>query len=572
MTFRFKLLLSILAVVSATTGATLKIAQDQARETYRSMLDTMFRSEIESFESLQEQRLELGKNQARLLSGSVRLFAALEEADPELIYEVAQVELREADFDFYRLADASGSIIPTKDNHEPGNLHPAMESDISSALKRTAAAGAIREGTHLGFVIQPAMRDTPAAIYGVVSGGIVNQETKQFGGTLILGKKVVPQKSRPEGSASTLVPALRIENQIWSPHLPPALQQELIRALEQRESAAASAGEWTPRLGGRSFRADLHLLNPGSLFPQVHLVSLYPLETLQRAQQALFRRVAAIAGCGLLAAAAVGLAFAHRLSKPVHDLVRGTNEIRQGNFDVRVRRSTSDELGTLADSFNEMAAGLALKEKYRSVLQLVTDRSVADELMSGAVQLGGETRKVSVIFCDIRGFTGISQDMAPADVVAMLNEHMSALTHVVHQHHGVVDKFVGDSIMTLFGAPKSYGDDAVSAVRCAWEMIRERERLNATSAQPLRIGIGIATGDALAGCMGSEKRLNYTVIGGRVNLAARLCSKAGPMEIVIDEATRAALPPGFETEKLDALELKGFSEPVTAYRIISVPS
>ena len=217
-------------------------------------------------------------------------------------------------------------------------------------------------------------------------------------------------------------------------------------------------------------------MNPGSVFPEANLVSLYPLADLHRRQRELLWRITTIGGAGLLAAAIVGSLFARRLSQPVHDLVTGTTEIKQGNFEVRLQKRTNDELGALADAFNEMAAGLAQKEKYRAVLQLVTDRSVAEELMSGAVQLGGETREVSVIFCDIRGFTGISQGMKPADVVAMLNEHMSALTQIVHQHHGVVDKFVGDSIMTLFGAPKSYGQDAISAVRCAWDMIRERER------------------------------------------------------------------------------------------------
>lgn len=570
MTFRTRLLASIIAVVAATTGATLKIAQDQTRETYRVMLDGLFRSEIESFESLQEQRLEKGRNQARVLSSSVRLFAALEEGDPELIYEVAQVELREADFDFYRLANAGGEIIPATTGSGAGSLSTETEARISTVLKSAAASEKLREQTHLGFFMQPAdSTDAPIPMFGLVSGGIVNQETQQFGGTLVMGKQLVPQKGK-SGGGGTLIPALLMPEGLWSPHLSPELNEELKRALAARGASAGKDAEWTPILGGASFRADSHLLNPGSIFPAAHLVSLYPLDALQRGQQALFQRVAVIALCGLLAAAAVGLAFAHRLSRPVKDLVKGTAEIRQGNFDVRVPRSSSDELGTLADSFNEMAAGLALKEKYRAVLQLVTDREVADELMSGSVQLGGETREVSVIFCDIRGFTAMSQGMAPHDVIAMLNEHMTALTRVVHEHDGVVDKFVGDSIMSLFGAPKSYGRDAEDAVRCAWGMVREREQLNAQGGRQIRIGIGIATGPALAGCMGSESRLNYTVVGERVNLAARLCGAAGPMEVVIDEATRALLPAGFQTEPLEPLALKGFAGAIAAHRVTAV--
>ena len=569
MTFRSKLLASIVAVVGATTGATLFIAQDETSETYRTMLDGLFRSQIESFESLQEQRLEIGRNQAHVLSGSVRLFAALEENDPDLIYEVAQVELREADYDFYRLANAKGEIIPAAKDSGAGDVTPAMEASITAALKASSSKPSLRDKTHLGFLLDDAK---DGEMFGVVSAGIVNQDSEQFAGTLILGKKIVPMRIGHQSQGDKMIPALFANGEVWSPHLSKALRESLKQALQSRASHSIEEERWRPTLNGASYRTDTHLLNPGSIFPAAQLVTMYPLEGMFRSQRALLRRVAAIAVSGLVAAAGVGLIFAHRLSRPVRDLVKGTAEIKQGNYDVRVPKSTTDELGDLADAFNEMAAGLALKEKYRSVLQLVTDRSVADELMSGAVQLGGETREVSVIFCDIRGFTAISQGMPPAEVVAMLNEHMSALTHVVHEHHGVVDKFVGDAVMTLFGAPKSYGQDAVSAVRCAWGMIREREKLNATSSRALRIGIGIATGPALAGCMGSEQRLNYTVIGERVNLAARLCSQAGPMDIIIDEATRAALPADFQTEPMGSLTLKGFSDPVPAHRVISVPS
>jgi class 3 adenylate cyclase len=572
MSFRAKLLLSILSLVAITTAATLKIAQDQSGKTYRALLDGMFRSQIESFEVIQEQRLEVGRNQLRLLSGSVRLFAALEEGDPELIYEVADVELRQADYDFYRLAGKDGGIIPASGSGEAGDLDATIESRLTTALKAAAGKEKTAGRTDLGFFATVASSSEPSIMYGVVSGEIINAETGQSSGTLILGKQIARLKTKSGGTAAgILLPALHSEGKIWSDIVPETAHEELKHALDMRSESSADQ-EWTLTLGDASYRADSHLLNPGSIFPAAHLVSLFPLEALIKGQRELFRRVAVIAVCALLAAAGVGLAFANRLSKPVHDLVKGTDEIKRGNFDVQVPRSTSDELGTLADSFNEMAAGLRLKEKYRSVLQLVTDREVAEELMSGAVQLGGETRDVSMIFCDVRGFTSISQDMTPADVVAMLNEHMSALTRVVHDHRGVVDKFVGDCIMTLFGAPKSFGRDAESAVRCAWRMIRAREALNESTGRVLRIGIGIASGPVLAGCMGSDRRLEYTVIGERVNLAARLCSAAGPMEVVIDESTRRQLPASFEVEAMEQLSLKGFSEKITAYRVMEVPA
>ncbi|MBM3840107.1 MAG: adenylate/guanylate cyclase domain-containing protein [Verrucomicrobia bacterium] len=146
------------------------------------------------------------------------------------------------------------------------------------------------------------------------------------------------------------------------------------------------------------------------------------------------------------------------------------------------------------------------------------------------------------------------------------------MTRVVYEHKGIVDKFVGDLIMAFFGAPKSSGNDSLNAARCALDMIRERERLNETSKYQINIGIGVASGPALAGNMGSSDRLNYTVLGERVNLASRLCGKAGRMEVVIDETTCQRLKDLAVTEALPELELKGFSARVQAYKLLQIRS
>jgi len=226
-----------------------------------------------------------------------------------------------------------------------------------------------------------------------------------------------------------------------------------------------------------------------------------------------------------------------------------------------------DEIGALAAAFNDMAAELAQKERYKLLLAQVSDPQVADALVHGRVALGGEVRQASVLFCDIRGFTALTEGMPPQEVIKLMNDHMTAMTRVVHAHHGVVDKFVGDLIMAIFGVPKSYGDDTRLAVDCALEMLAVRRRLNATAKQRMEMGIGIATGEMVAGCMGSDNRLNYTVLGERVNLASRLCSKAGVAELLIDEATYAGLHGACEAEPVKPMPLKGFRQPVAAFRL-----
>jgi class 3 adenylate cyclase len=239
---------------------------------------------------------------------------------------------------------------------------------------------------------------------------------------------------------------------------------------------------------------------------------------------------------------------------------------------VRLTVRNRDEIGQLTASFNEMTEGLKQKEKYRAVLDMVADKDVAEQMMQGSSSLGGELRDISVLFCDIRGFTAMTQDMPPKEVIDLMNDHFTAMTNVVYEHDGVVDKFVGDLIMGVFGAPKSYGNDAHNAARCCVRMIQEREKMNETAEQSIHVGIGLASGEAVAGCMGSEDRLNYTVMGARVNLSSRLCSVAGRDETVIDQGTYELLKDYVEVEALPELQVKGFNDPVQAYRLLGVRS
>jgi len=264
--------------------------------------------------------------------------------------------------------------------------------------------------------------------------------------------------------------------------------------------------------------------------------------------------------------------ISRQLAQPVADLVKAAGRVRSGDYDVRLPPSRTTEMTQLGSAFNEMAAGLALRDRYQSVLQKLTDPRVAEELVAGRVKLGGELREVSVIFCDIRGYTALSAGRNPVEVIHLLNDHMGALAKVVQRHHGVINQFAGDAIMILFGAPRGYGEDAADAVRCAWEMMQERERLNREAAEPLRIGIGIATGEMVAGCIGAESRSEYTVIGEKTNLAARLCSAAGAGQIILDAETHRKTASLAMFAPLEPIKLKGFAQPVPAFRLASLNS
>jgi adenylate cyclase len=188
-----------------------------------------------------------------------------------------------------------------------------------------------------------------------------------------------------------------------------------------------------------------------------------------------------------------------------------------------------------------------------------------------AIRLGGEKRRVAVLFSDIRGFTALSETMN-ADVMAKhLTEYFTEMVECVFRHGGTLDKFIGDAVMAQWGAPLAEADDADRAVAAALDMMQELDVLNtrwrAEGRPELKIGIGINYGDAFAGNIGSERRLEYTVIGDTVNTASRLCSKAGGGEIIISEDCRRALANPPALEELEPLVLKNKSQPVPAFRV-----
>jgi adenylate cyclase len=224
--------------------------------------------------------------------------------------------------------------------------------------------------------------------------------------------------------------------------------------------------------------------------------------------------------------------------------------------------------------FTEEKEKLWIKQAFSHYLS----KEVINELMDdpSKLKLGGEKRPVTVIFTDIRGFTAFSESHQPEEVVAMLNELLSEQVKVVFKYNGTLDKFVGDELMAFFGAPGEIHaqDHAIVAVRTAIDIqikLKElKEKWAKENKEALYIGIGINTGDVVVGNMGSSERMDYTVIGDNVNLAARLCSAAGGAEILISESTYEQVKKEVKVEKLEPISVKGKAKPVSIYRVISL--
>ena len=190
----------------------------------------------------------------------------------------------------------------------------------------------------------------------------------------------------------------------------------------------------------------------------------------------------------------------------------------------------------------------------------------------GATRLGGDKREVTVLFSDIRGFTALSETMPPGEMATLLTDYFTEMVECVFRNEGTLDKFIGDSVMAQWGAPIGSREDPDKAMQAAIEMMQELDKLNEkwrSEGRPeLHIGIGLNFGEAFAGNIGSERRLEYTVIGDTVNTASRLCSAAGAREILISEEMKRALSMNVELASCPPMELKGKSQPVPVYRVL----
>lgn len=212
----------------------------------------------------------------------------------------------------------------------------------------------------------------------------------------------------------------------------------------------------------------------------------------------------------------------------------------------------------------------------RATFQRLLSPNLVDQIVSGALDIaqGGTRQEVTMLFADIRGFTSMSERTTPESMVQTLNQYFEVMVDVLFRHGGTLDKYVGDEIIGLFGAPVALPDAALRAVRCGLDMMRALDEFNriraANGLEPLYIGIGINTGPVIAGAIGSSQTLQYTVIGDAVNVAARLCGVAQKDEVIVSATTMAQCHPWVITEAREPVALKGKAQALPIFRAIGI--
>lgn len=309
----------------------------------------------------------------------------------------------------------------------------------------------------------------------------------------------------------------------------------------------------------------------GAALSESYLVQASPITQVQ---------VVLLVAAFFLAVIFLGMLVARWISHPILQVAQVARRVASGDLEQRVNVRTRDEVADMAQSFNKMLDELKQAQRVRDIFGRAVSPEVSRLLIEatdrGEVVLGGEIREVSVLFADIRRFTAFSEVQPPDEVLATLNEVLGKLIAVICEYQGVVNKFGGDSLLAIFGAPIPQPDHPRRAVLAGLEMLRRlavwNEQRRSQRQRPIAIGITINTGEVVAGLTGSTERLEYTVIGDTVNVAARLQELAGHFEtsvLLITAATVQELGTGhgLELADLGMQSLRGRAEPVRVYAV-----
>jgi adenylate cyclase len=289
------------------------------------------------------------------------------------------------------------------------------------------------------------------------------------------------------------------------------------------------------------------------------------------------------AALGLLG---VGWLVGRRVRRPVARLIEAAHRVEGGDYAVRVTVPRQDEFRHLGESFNHMAVRLAERTIIRETFGRYVSEAVAQRLLSqpDALRLGGVLREVTVLVSDLRGYSTVSEQLAPAQVVALLNVYLGAMNEIIDQHEGCVIEYLGDGILAVFGAPNDLPDHAAQALRCALAMRQRLEGLNTTweeteigpllrAAQvfPLQARVGLHSGSVVAGNLGSATRMKFAVTGDTVNVASRLEQLNRELEtsVLHSAAVQERLPPELAALAVarGARQLRGRSQPVEVFSV-----
>jgi adenylate cyclase len=527
---RWKILLYSSSVLIALIATTLVYVSYQADSFVNDRIQSDLQDGRERIQGLEEEQLRGLKLRANLVASLPFLFAALQ-TDTATVRDVLNDYQQRTNTDLLIALNESGQVVARTDNPQPVPI--SMEAD--TGIIKTSS------GT---YQVARAPADAPGKLFGYV-----------IAGTLIDDKFA---RALHDGSSADVV---LIRESVLGSNLS---RTELPWQTESEWEKAVGEGG-TPHLvtiGHENFLATATPLGSAqgprllAVMMQSHDRAMQPYRGIQIGLLVL-GVIAAICGVGISAL------LARNVTAPVAKLVEGTKQVAAGNLDYRLQLHSNDEIGELASSFNTMIQAM----RERADMQKFVSTSTIEMIQQAAQKRisAGEKTVLTIFFSDMRGFTAMTENSPPEDTVKLLNTCLSLQAQRVKKFHGDIDKYVGDCVVALF-----QGEDMeLNAIRCAVETHRALNELNGKNpeAAPIRVGIGIVTGEVILGSIGSDDRLDYTIIGSNVNLCSRLCSQAGPGETLLAESTYDRVKGLVAAQKIEPLHVKGFTEPIPVYKM-----
>ena len=267
--------------------------------------------------------------------------------------------------------------------------------------------------------------------------------------------------------------------------------------------------------------------------------------------------------------------LARSVSVPLKQIRTAIQSVENSNLDTRVPILSNDELGEVAEGMNRMIDSLRESRRAEEAFGRYMGNEIRDAILSGDVSLKGEMKRATLLFCDLRNFTGMVETTHPRQVVQILNQYFTEMTRAITDHQGLVLQYVGDEIEAVFGIPVAMDDHPEKAVQAALSMRAGLEALNRTLLEqgyaPLAHGIGIHSGAVLAGNIGSPEKMSYALVGDTVNTASRLegLTKDYEVDIIMSQTTYNLLTGNYSTEQLPPVRIKGKKEGLMIYRLIS---
>jgi adenylate cyclase len=545
--FRTQLLLLFIGLLSVVLVA-IFIAVNQANESNaRLHLEESLQVTARSFQQTLAARQRILFEKARLLSADFAFKKVVATHDHETIVSALENHRLRVKATVMMLADLDGVLIADTQHPERQNQPWSLQQLQTIAAEKGEAGGIqLFNGTPYQLVLTPLYTPEPSAwiVIGFkITDRLAKRQAQQTHSDVSLfyqpkNKQSNKQQDQPQNENWHLLASTLQETQ----------QNELLAQFHQQSLI--------PLLAINPLKVqDILLQNKAYLSLVLPIQGAGEGKTLVVLQRSLekalqpYMRLRSIMlllfGLGLLFSILSAILIARSVSRPLEALTKTVQKIATGDYQHPAPLlQRNDELGKLSVAVNQMRQGLQERDRVRNLLGKVVSPEIASELLSKTIELGGEERQATILFSDIRQFTNLCEGREPKEILQLLNRYLSHMSRAIEDHDGVIDKYIGDAIMALFDLPVSRQNAAEQAVLSAIAMSHALSALNTDLGKenqtPIRIGIGINSGNVVAGNMGSPNRLNYTVIGDSVNLASRLegLTQYFGVDIIVSQATK----------------------------------